>query len=259
MNTVSPPDTEELIERTARGDASARQQRPQFFQGATHAFLGGLFGGAKRSSDLVQALLAKEAQDNRVAVALVQFGEGGVDVRQRVFLEGIFVLAAELHSGLFFPSFAAGLGSKQFQASEMNRPVQPARDDGLRTKAPGLAGQGDESGLRGLFGQMRVPELAQGHRINEVAVADDQFPECVLRALTRIGIKQVHIIELIHNVISIYPMRSKKGQGDGREPARACLSMSTSESDCQRGVGDGLDENGDGRKKRRRSLTAVAE
>ncbi len=44
-------------------------------------------------SDFAQALPAKEAENDGVALAVAQFGQGDVNVWQRVFLEGSFVLA----------------------------------------------------------------------------------------------------------------------------------------------------------------------
>ena len=106
-----------------------------------------------------------------------------------------------IHDGsLLFTGAAALGGTHGLDGDVLGRAVQPTRQHRVVRQLRRAPGQSHKCRLGHVFGEMGITDHPQRCGVNPVHVPPNQFSECVLRALIRVGSQQVCIDRCVHSL-----------------------------------------------------------
>ena len=194
----------------AGGDAAFGEELAQAFDGAADALLRGVVADPEGLRHLAGGLAFEVTQQQRVAIRLAQFAQGGVEKRGDVFpvvrLRSIsarqvgFVGKQIIHGGgLLIAVAAAHVGADSIGGDILRRAMQPAGQDGTLRELPRVLGQRDKRALRHVLGQVRVTDHSQRGGIDEVNVPSHEFGKRRFRSAAGVIPQELSIGQTVHS------------------------------------------------------------
>src|ERR1700722_4601209 len=172
------------------------EESSQFFQGPVHPHFGGGLCCAESGGDFFEASAFKESKHQGVLFTLPELSHGrlqqGLHIAPKVRL--IFVQLRS-HIGFLFAVLSAAAQGQSFGGRVSRGPVKPAGNRGLGSERTCLTRQNDEDRLGNLLRQVRVPNLAQGNRIDQIDMPRYQRGKSLLSFAPCILPHEVHVID----------------------------------------------------------------
>jgi hypothetical protein len=155
----------------------------KFIDGATDAFLGGVFGDAEDVSNRVKIVLGEESKENGFTIGGGKIVDELVQVRSNGSpVIGVRIIFHDFGSG-GFAGAAALLGADEVGSDEAGVTMKPGRERIGVSDFTGVTRQRDENFLGGVFGESAVaPETADCDAEHAVDVAFDKGAEGIFVA-----------------------------------------------------------------------------
>jgi hypothetical protein len=142
-------------------------------------FPGGVLAHAQLRAHLAQRLPVVEPQQDRRAVGLGERRDGLFEMRRELVAHERVIVGrrtGEVHgNGHLFTVMTAAFGAQGAEADKAGRAKQPAGEDRAGSQVAGFAGQQDKNRLGHVLRQLRVADLAPGHRVHPVEPAAHQL------------------------------------------------------------------------------------
>jgi len=179
----------------ADGDAALGEDVAQTFDRPVDALLCSIFARAESVGHFAGGLAFEVTEQQGVAVRIVQFAEGGIELRGDLVPKGIGLVHG---SGFLFARAPADFGANGFGGQVSRRAMQPACQDRAIHELAGVPGQQHEHALGYVFGQVRVANHSHRGGIHEIDVPFDQPGERIFRAAFGVSLQQVLVGRIVH-------------------------------------------------------------
>jgi len=165
-------------------------------EGATGAFLGGVFADSEGVADAAEVVAFEVSADNDVAVGGAQLVDGFVEQGKET-RDGVGFVLGGIHLGGgvgLFALFETGFPSLELGDFEFGGGVEPTGEVGVEVcEFAGVDGEGEQDVLGRFFGELPVVRAAEAYGEDHVDVASGEGAEGSFVPVLGVGHEEVGV------------------------------------------------------------------